>query len=171
MLKSEGRRVVGGKEKHSVRKNSRYAREKHSNLVCNFRQRISTRKHRAAMFVGPARLVILLLIIISVCLLDVEGNLKDSPSNQVHSEVKLQPIVNMQNLSGFTALSGELRMSEVWSGAFTPEFVSLLSVLILEWRYSQMSSFDGRYLTDFSNRKDYGFPEKNSQRIPVPSGS
>ena len=127
MVKSEGRRVLGGKEKHSVRKNSRYARGKHSNLVRNFRQRISTRKHRAAMFVGSARLVILLLIIISVCLLDVEGNLKDSPRNQVHSEVKLQPIVNMQNLIGFTALSGELRMSEVWSGAFTPEFVSLLS--------------------------------------------
>ena len=95
--------------------------------VRNFRQRISTRKHRAAMFVSSARLAILLLIIISVCLLDVEGNLKDSPSNQVHSGVKLQPIVNIEDLSGFTAFSGKLRMSTVWSEEFTQEFVSLLS--------------------------------------------
>ena len=68
------------------------------------------------MFVGSARLVILLLIIISVCLLDVEGNLKDSPSNQVHSEVRLQPIVNMED---FTAFSDKLRMSTVSSEEFS----------------------------------------------------
>lgn len=30
-------------------------------------------------------------------------------------------------MDDFTALSGQLRMAEVWSEAFTPEFVILLS--------------------------------------------
>ena len=59
--------------------------------------------HLVTIFVGSARRVTLLLIIISVCLLDIEGNLKDLPSSQVHPEVRLQPIINMQNLNGFTA--------------------------------------------------------------------
>ena len=117
---TEGRRV----KKHSVRKNTRYARGKRTQLPAAY---FSTRKHKAAIFVGSARLVILLLIIISVCLLDVEGNLKDLPSSQVHPEVRLQPIVNMQNLSVFAAFSGKLRMSNVWNGKLTQEFVSRLS--------------------------------------------
>lgn len=53
--------------------------------------------------------------------------MKDLPPKQVDSEFKPESLTKKSKMDDFTALSGQLRMAEVWSEAFTPEFVILLS--------------------------------------------